>query len=191
MPASPVNRIMIIASGWWDNPSQSEARVANGFQYFILPLTPLIEVRVSSFLIRRLPCFYLSYLPTTSLPSYFLVGVFLLTDRGPGPWPTLWNLEEGDSLAEEVKKSISEARGGQDGWEEEEGRAGDASVRCDPRSVCEPERRYGTRNQLVTLPSWERLWELNFKLASCQRRPLRQDHLRFFSEMWHLSIPKR
>ena len=24
MPASPVNRIMIIASGWWDNPSQSE-----------------------------------------------------------------------------------------------------------------------------------------------------------------------
>lgn len=98
---------------------------------------------------------------------------------------------EGDSLAEEVKKSISEARGGQDGWEEEEGRAGDASVRCDPRSVCEPERRYGTRNQLVTLPSWERLWELNFKLAPRQRRPLRQDHLRFFSEMWHLSIPKR
>ena len=28
---------------------------------------------------------------------------------------------EGDSLAEEVKKSISEARGGQDGWEEVEG----------------------------------------------------------------------
>ena len=28
---------------------------------------------------------------------------------------------EGDSLAQEVKKSISEARGGQDGWEEEEG----------------------------------------------------------------------
>jgi hypothetical protein len=24
MPASPVNHIMIIASGWWDNPSQSE-----------------------------------------------------------------------------------------------------------------------------------------------------------------------
>jgi hypothetical protein len=62
---------------------------------------------------------------------------------------------EGDSLAEEVKKSISEARGGQDGWEEEEGQAGDASVRCDPRSVCEPERRYGTRNQLVTLPSYQ------------------------------------
>ena len=74
-------------------------RVANGFQYFIFPFT-----RVSSFLIRRLPCFYLSYLPTTSLPSYFLVGVFLLTDRGPGPWPTLWNLEEGDSLAEEVSR---------------------------------------------------------------------------------------
>ena len=28
---------------------------------------------------------------------------------------------EGSKLAEEVKKSISEARGGQDGWEEEEG----------------------------------------------------------------------
>jgi len=36
-----------------------------------------------------------------------------------------------------------------------EGQAGDASVRCDPRSVCEPERRYGTRNQLVTLPSYQ------------------------------------
>jgi len=39
--------------------------------------------------------------------------------------------------------------------EKSEGQAGDASVRCDPRSVCEPERRYGTRNQLVTPPSYQ------------------------------------
>lgn len=56
-----------------------------------------------------------------SLCRYKFSGYTLVSKLLPDWIGEVKQSYEGDSLAEEVKKSISEARGGQDGWEEEEG----------------------------------------------------------------------